>query len=75
MRSHQPCHLLEASAGIWGTPTSYADEAAAIADFQKQGITVLNTADVLAMMLGDMWMFPKIGVGPQNGWFIMENLY
>ena len=20
-----------------------------------------------------MWMFPKIGVGPQNGWFIMEN--
>ena len=19
------------------------------------------------------WMFPKIGVGPQNGWFIMEN--
>ena len=20
------------------------------------------------------WMFPKIGVGPQNGWFIMENL-
>ena len=21
----------------------------------------------------NMWMFPKIGVGPQNGWFIMEN--
>ncbi len=20
-----------------------------------------------------IWMFPKIGVGPQNGWFIMEN--
>ena len=20
------------------------------------------------------WMFPKIGVGPQNGWFIMEKL-
>ena len=20
-----------------------------------------------------MWVFPKIGVGPQNGWFIMEN--
>ena len=19
------------------------------------------------------WVFPKIGVGPQNGWFIMEN--
>ena len=19
------------------------------------------------------WMFPKTGVGPQNGWFIMEN--
>ena len=21
-----------------------------------------------------IWVFPKIGVGPQNGWFIMENL-
>jgi len=41
--------IMDASAGIWGTPTSYADEAAAIADFQSQGITVLNTADVLAM--------------------------
>ena len=20
-----------------------------------------------------IWVFPKIGVGPQNGWFIMEN--
>ena len=20
------------------------------------------------------WVFPKIGVGPQNGWFIMKNL-
>ena len=20
-----------------------------------------------------MWVFPRIGVGPQNGWFIMEN--
>ena len=20
-----------------------------------------------------IWMFPRIGVGPQNGWFIMEN--
>ena len=20
-----------------------------------------------------LWVFPKIGVGPQNGWFIMEN--
>jgi len=20
-----------------------------------------------------IWMFPKIGVGPQNGWFIVEN--
>ena len=20
-----------------------------------------------------MWVFPKIGVGPQNGWFIREN--
>ena len=19
------------------------------------------------------WVFPKIGVGPQNGWFTMEN--
>ena len=23
--------------------------------------------------LSAMWVFPKIGVGPQNGWFIMEN--
>ena len=23
-------------------------------------------------MLWTKWMFPKIGVGPQNGWFIME---
>ncbi len=22
---------------------------------------------------GSRWVFPKIGVGPQNGWFIMEN--
>ena len=22
---------------------------------------------------GEIWMFPKIGVGPQNGWFIIEN--
>ena len=22
---------------------------------------------------GGIWVFPKIGVGPQNGWFIMEN--
>jgi len=21
-----------------------------------------------------IWAFPEIGVGPQNGWFIMENL-
>ena len=20
-----------------------------------------------------IWVFPKIGVGPQNGWFVMEN--
>ena len=20
-----------------------------------------------------IWVFPKIGVGPKNGWFIMEN--
>ena len=23
---------------------------------------------------GHIWVFPKIGVGPQNGWFIRENL-
>ena len=23
--------------------------------------------------MGPIWVFPKIGVGPQNGWFIMEN--
>ena len=22
----------------------------------------------------DIWVFPKIGVGPQNGWFIMDDL-
>ena len=22
---------------------------------------------------GPIWVFPNIGVGPQNGWFIMEN--
>ena len=21
---------------------------------------------------GDIWVFPTIGVGPQNGWYIME---
>ena len=28
---------------------------------------------VVETVLIDMWVFPKIGVGPQNGWFIMEN--
>ena len=23
--------------------------------------------------LENIWMFPKIGVSPQNGWFVMEN--
>ena len=23
--------------------------------------------------MGSIWVFLKIGVGPQNGWFIMEN--
>ena len=41
--------IMDASAGIWGTPTSYANESEAIADFQRQGITVLNTADLLKM--------------------------
>ena len=41
--------IMDASAGIWGTPTSYANESEAIADFQRQGITVLNTADLLGM--------------------------
>jgi len=41
--------IMDASAGIWGTPTSYANETEAIADFEKQGITVLNTEDVLEM--------------------------
>ena len=26
------------------------------------------------MIVDNIWMFPKIGVGPQNGWFLMENL-
>jgi len=41
--------IMDASAGIWGTPTSYANESTAIASFQAQNITVLNTADILAM--------------------------
>ncbi len=24
--------------------------------------------------VGKLWVFPRIGVGPQNGWFIMETL-
>ena len=27
---------------------------------------------IIIHMMG-MWVFPKMGVGPQNGWFIMEN--
>ena len=23
-------------------------------------------------MSGNIWLFPTIGVGPQNGWFVME---
>ncbi|CAE7367886.1 pncA [Symbiodinium natans] len=46
---YQASIIMDASAGIWGTPTSYANETEAIADFQSQGITVLNTADLLAM--------------------------
>lgn len=41
--------IMDASAGIWGTPTSYANESEAIIDFQRQGIGVINTADLLAM--------------------------
>ena len=26
------------------------------------------------VIVDNIWMFPKIGVGPQNGWFLMENL-
>ena len=25
------------------------------------------------VVVSDIWVFPRIGVGPQNGWFIMEN--
>lgn len=35
--------IMDASAGIWGTPTSYANEAEAIADFQRQNITAPST--------------------------------
>mmetsp|Transcript_7692 Transcript_7692/g.9075 ORF Transcript_7692/g.9075 Transcript_7692/m.9075 type:complete len:164 (-) Transcript_7692:81-572(-) len=55
--------IMDASAGIWGTPTSFKDEAEAIASFESQNITVLNTADVLAMAcITDM-----SGVHPQVG--------
>jgi len=26
------------------------------------------------VIVDNIWMFSKIGVGPQNGWFLMENL-
>ena len=26
-----------------------------------------------ASVLATIWVFPKIGVGPQNGWFRLEN--
>ena len=29
--------------------------------------------DFAVMFAALPWVFPKIGVGPQNGWFIMEN--
>ncbi len=37
-----------------------------------------NDANLYGVLLSDFpppnkWVFPKIGVGPQNGWFIMEN--
>eukprot|EP00929_Paragymnodinium_shiwhaense_P064797 TRINITY_DN32507_c0_g1_i1.p1 TRINITY_DN32507_c0_g1~~TRINITY_DN32507_c0_g1_i1.p1 ORF type:complete len:462 (+),score=65.09 TRINITY_DN32507_c0_g1_i1:177-1562(+) len=41
--------IFDASAGIWGTPTSWADEAEAISDLETKGVTVLNTSDILAM--------------------------
>eukprot|EP00929_Paragymnodinium_shiwhaense_P006792 TRINITY_DN110750_c0_g1_i1.p1 TRINITY_DN110750_c0_g1~~TRINITY_DN110750_c0_g1_i1.p1 ORF type:complete len:337 (+),score=54.81 TRINITY_DN110750_c0_g1_i1:134-1144(+) len=41
--------IMDASAGIWGTPTSYANETEAIAGFRSKNITVMNTADVLSM--------------------------
>lgn len=42
--------IIDASAGIYGTPTSYDNETEAKADFTKQGITVLTTAEVLEMV-------------------------
>ena len=33
----------------------------------------MNTSVKLGVPLVVTWMFPKLGVGPQNGWFIMEN--
>lgn len=56
--------IMDASAGIWGTPTSYANEAEAIADFQRQNITVLNAADILAMTCADTMSSANVqGVG------------
>ena len=45
----------------------------------ENGVSFWNGPSLGDMLvLGDViclniWMFPKIGVGPQNGWFIMEN--
>ena len=32
-----------------------------------------NNSGFLLEWMISIWVFPKIGVGPQNGWFIMEN--
>lgn len=42
--------ILDASAGIWGTPTSYANESEAIADFTRKNISVVMTKNLLSMV-------------------------
>ena len=42
-------------------------------DFDKSSFIYLRPSMKIPEALKTSWMFPKIGVGPQNGWFIMEN--
>lgn len=46
--------VMDASAGIWGTPTSYANESAAIADFKAQGIHPITTEELITMAHEEM---------------------
>ena len=48
---------------IWGHPVG-----AGPFRMPQEGRTSVHLSEKV------IWVFPKIGVGHQNGWFIMENL-